>query len=280
MKKTLTLVSVALVALIMSSCVESSEKYQTLLAEKEAIAAEKATMESQYNAAFGIINDVENNLQAIRDAENMLLVKQEGSQREQIVSELIQIKEAMATNRARLDSLGSVLDKANKNNGYLRGQIKKLQDQLKEKETMIADLQAQVAEKDGQIAGLNNQVENLNADLNNANAEIEKITNENNARINEMNAVYYIGATKKELKEKGILTSKYSLRTNVPTQEFTKADKRDLNEIVFNAKKVKLLSTHVEGSYTIVRNGETVTLQITNPEAFWSVTKYLVAIAK
>ena len=68
MKKTLTLVSVALVALIMSSCVESSEKYQTLLAEKEAIAAEKATMESQYNAAFGIINDVENNLQAIRDA--------------------------------------------------------------------------------------------------------------------------------------------------------------------------------------------------------------------
>ena len=280
MKKTLTLVSVALVALIMSSCVESSEKYQTLLAEKESIAAEKATMESQYNAAFGIINDVENNLQAIRDAENMLLVKQEGSQREQIVSELIQIKEAMATNRARLDSLGSVLDKANKNNGYLRGQIKKLQDQLKEKEAMIADLQAQVAEKDGQIAGLNNQVENLNADLNNANAEIEKITNENNARINEMNAAYYIGATKKELKEKGILTSKYILRTNVPTQEFTKADKRDLNEIVFNAKKVKLLSTHVEGSYTIVRNGETVTLQITNPEAFWSVTKYLVAIAK
>ena len=127
---------------------------------------------------------------------------------------------------------------------------------------------------------MNNQVENLNADLNNANAEIEKITNENNARINEMNAVYYIGATKKELKEKGILTSKYILRTNVPTQEFTKADKRDLNEIVFNAKKVKLLSTHVEGSYTIVRNGETVTLQITNPEAFWSVTKYLVAIAK
>ena len=113
MKKVLTVVSVALVALLLSSCVESSKKYQALLAEKEALAVENQKMENEFNATMGIINEVENNLQAIRDAEGILLVKQEGSERDQLVSELLQIKEVMAENHARLDSLNEVLAKSN-----------------------------------------------------------------------------------------------------------------------------------------------------------------------
>ena len=158
MKKVLTILSVALVAVMLSSCVESSKKYQTLLAEKESLSIEAQNLENEFNSAMGIINEVENNLQAIRDAEGILLVKQEGSERDQIISEIIQIKEVMAANHARLDSLSDALAKANRNNANLRAQIKKLQAQLAEKEEMIANLQAQIAEKDGQIANLNTQV--------------------------------------------------------------------------------------------------------------------------
>ena len=286
MKKVLTVVSVALVALLLSSCVESSKKYQALLAEKEALAVENQKMENEFNATMGIINEVENNLQAIRDAEGILLVKQEGSERDQLVSELLQIKEVMAENHARLDSLNEVLAKSNRNNANLRAQVKKLQAQLAEKEEMIASLQAQIVEKDGQIANLNTQVENLNSDLNNANSEIENLTNEKIAQANELNTVYYLGATKKELKAKGIMTNlKNVLKQNVPTEEFTKADMRDLTSIVFNAKKVVVISSHPVDSYSLVPGvGEDgkkiVTLEITNPEAFWNVTKYLVAITK
>lgn len=280
MKKTLSIVSVALVALILSSCVENSKKYQALLAEKQAVEVQKADMENQYNAAIGIINDVENNLQAIRDAEGILLVQQEGSQREQIVSELIQIKEAMSANRARLDSLCMVLEKSNKNVANLRYQIKKLQAQIAEKDQMIADLQNTVAAKDNQIAGLNTQVAGLNKDLEDANATIDQVTNEKTAVINEMNEVYYINATKKELKEMGILTKKFILRNTVPTEMFTKADKRELNEITYTAKKAVILSNHPVASYTLVKGEGTYTLQITDPEAFWSVTKYLVVFTK
>ena len=286
MKKVLTVVSVALVALLLSSCVESSKKYQALLAEKEALAVENQKMENEFNATMGIINEVENNLQAIRDAEGILLVKQEGSERDQLVSELLQIKEVMAENHARLDSLNEVLAKSNRNNANLRAQVKKLQAQLAEKEEMIASLQAQIVEKDGQIANLNTQVENLNSDLNNANSEIENHTNEKIAQANELNTVYYLGATKKELKAKGIMTNlKNVLKQNVPTEEFTKADMRDLTSIVFNAKKVVVISSHPVDSYSLVPGvGEDgkkiVTLEITNPEAFWNVTKYLVAITK
>ena len=270
----------------MSSCVESSKKYQTLLAEKEALAVENQNLENEFNATIGIINEVENNLQAIRDAEGMLTVQQEGSERDQIVSELLQIKERMAENRARLDSLSQVVEKNGKNNANLRAQIKKLQAQIAEKEEMIAGLQAQIEEKDGQIANLNTQVDNLNNDLNNANTQIENLNNQNLAQTDEMNTVYYIGATAKELKAKGIiLSAKKIFKGDVPTEEFTKADMRELNTIVFPVKKAVVLTTHPTESYTLTKGKDAegnkiVTLEITNPEQFWKVTRYLVVLTK
>ncbi len=281
MKKTLTILSVALVAFMLSSCVEKSKKYQQLLAEKEAVVLENQNIEKEYNAALGIISDVENNLSAIRDAEGMMLIENEGStQRDQLNSELIQIKESMAVNRAKLDSLSNVLAKSNKDRSYLRNTVKKLQAQLEEKEATIVAMQEQLAQKDQEIAGLNTTVSNLNEDLSKVNAEKDEQSRLIAEQITEMNTVYYIGAKKKELKEQGILTSKYILRSEVPTEAFTKVDKRELSEITFEGKKITVLSAHPLESYTIVKKDGQVTLQIVDQEAFWSVTKYLVMVTK
>mgnify|MGYP003456002936 FL=1 len=281
MKKTLTILSVALVAFMLSSCVEKSKKYQQLMAEKEAVVLENQNIEREYNAALGIISDVENNLQALRDAEGMMLIKNESdSRRDQLNSELIQIKETMAMNRAKLDSLSSVLDKSNKDRAYLRNTIKKLQAQLAEKEATIVAMQEQIAQKDQEIAGLNTQVSNLNEDLTKVTAEKDEQSRIIADQIAAMNTVYYVGAKKKELKANGILTSKYILRQEVPANAFTQADKRELSEIVFATKKAKVLSAHPTESYTIVVKDKQSVLQITNPELFWSVTKYLVVQTK
>ena len=281
MKKTLTILSVALVAFMLSSCVEKSKKYQQLMAEKDAVVLENKNIEREYNAALGIISDVENNLSAIRDAEGLMLMKNESNtQRDQLNSELIQIKENMAINRAKLDSLSKVLENSNKDRAYLRNTIKKLQAQIAEKEATIAQMQEQLAQKDQEIEGLNTKVNNLNQDLNMANAKNDEQSRLIANQIAEMNKVYYVGASKKELKESGILTSKYILRQEVPAQAFTQADKRELNEVAFDGKKVKVLSAHPVESYTLVNKDNQVILQITNPELFWSVTKYLVAITK
>ena len=281
MKKALTILSVALVAFMLSSCVEKSKKYQQLLAEKEAVVAENQNIEKEYNAALGIISDVENNLSAIREAEGLMLIQGENNtQRDQLNSELIQIKETMAINRAKLDSLSNVIEKSNKDRSQLRSTIKRLKAQIAEKEAVIASLQEQLAQKDQEIEGLNTQVATLNEDLTKVNAEKEEQSRIIADQITELNTVYYLGAKKKELKEKGILTAKYILRQDVPTEAFTKADKRELTEITFEAKKVIVLSAHPTDAYTIVKNENQVVLQISNPESFWSVTKYLVAITK
>ena len=281
MKKTLTILSVALVAFMLSSCVEKSKKYQQLLAEKEAVVVENQNIEKEYNAALGIISAVENNLSAIRDAEGLMLIKAENNtQRDQLNSELIQIKENMAINRARLDSLSNVIEKSNRDRSQLRSTIKKLQAQLAEKEATIVAMQEQLAQKDQEIEGLNTKVNNLNEDLNVANAKNDEQGRLIANQILEMNKVYYIGSSKKDLKEKGILTSKFILRKEVPAEAFTQADKREVKEIAFEGKKVKVLSAHPLESYTIVNKDNQVVIEISNPELFWSVTKYLVAITK
>ena len=66
MKKTLTILSVALVAFMLSSCVEKSKKYQQLLAEKEAVVLENQNIEKEYNAALGILSDVDTSLISLR----------------------------------------------------------------------------------------------------------------------------------------------------------------------------------------------------------------------
>ena len=141
-------------------------------------------------------------------------------------------------------------------------------------------MQEQLAQKDEEIAGLNTQVSTLNEDLTKVNAEKEEQSRIIADQITELNTVYYIGATKKELKASGILTSKFILRKEVPTDSFTKVDKRELTEIVFDTKKAKVLSAHPTESYTIVVKDNQSVLQINNPELFWSVTKYLVVVTK
>ena len=54
---------------------------------------------------------------------------------------------------------------------------------------------------------------------------------------------------------------------------------------VFNTKKAVVLTNHPANSYNLVKGvdaegAKIVTLEITNPEAFWGVTKYLVVLTK
>lgn len=282
MKKTFKILVVVLATgLLTTSCVEKSKKYQQLLSEKEAAVVENQQIEAEYNNALGIISDVENNLQAIREAEGLMMMNNENlAGREKLNAELNQIKEAMALNGVRLDSLNDVLQNSKRDNKQLRSTIKKLQAQLEEKTRVIDSLQIQINERDNQITGLNVKVENLNADIKEVQAINDSQAQTIADQIVQMNTVYYMAATKKELKENGILNSKYILNKEVPTEKFVQVDKRELDKITLEAKKAVVLSAHPVNSYKIVKNENTITLQINNPEQFWSVTKYLVISTK
>ena len=62
---------------------------------------------------------------------------------------------------------------------------------------------------------------------------------------------------------------------------FTQIDIRTTKEIKLYSKRAELLTTHPAKSYELVKDDKgQLTLKITNPKEFWSVSKYLVIQVK
>ena len=62
---------------------------------------------------------------------------------------------------------------------------------------------------------------------------------------------------------------------------FTQVDIRTTKEIKLYSKRAELLTTHPSGSYELVKDDKgQLTLKITNPTEFWSVSRYLVIQVK
>lgn len=62
---------------------------------------------------------------------------------------------------------------------------------------------------------------------------------------------------------------------------FTQIDIRTTKEIKLYSKRAELLTTHPTGSYELVKDDKgQLTLKITNPAEFWSVSRYLVIQVK
>lgn len=84
--------------------------------------------------------------------------------------------------------------------------------------------------------------------------------------------------TRSDLKEEKILVNGEVLKSDKFNKRyFTKIDIRNTKEIALDSKKAKVLTSHPANSYTLTTgsNGHLV-LKITNTNAFWSMSKYLV----
>ena len=156
---------------------------------------------------------------------------------------------------ARLKKMVAENEKASKE---LKGVISNLEKQLEAKNSELAALAEQLKQKDIHIAELNSIIDGL--------------TQENTAQ--ELRMI----EKEKELKNEKILSGgDILLEKEANMDYFTATDRNDISEIATHAKRAKLLSAHPEGSYAFEKdaNGMDV-LRITDKNAFWSLTRYLV----
>ena len=87
--------------------------------------------------------------------------------------------------------------------------------------------------------------------------------------------------TKKELKEQRIIDGDRVLESNFNKSYFTKIDIRVEKEIKLYSKYAKILTMHPSDSYTLEKDAnKQYVLRITNPQIFWSTSKYLVILVK
>lgn len=243
-----------------------------------------AQKDSEINDLMGTINDIEEGFQQISEAENRvsLIKKGEGVNKKQQLKEDVQfIANRMKQNRELLAKLEKQLANGTLQSEQLKKTIANLAKQLEAKDKQLQQLRQELDSKDIHIAELDETINNLHTKSNRLTSVNRKQGETINSQDKQLNTAWYVFGTKKELKEQHIIGGGKVMTGNFNKNYFTKVDIRDVSEIKLMSKSAKLLTTHPSSSYTLVRDAnKQYTLRITNPQIFWSTSKYLVVQVK
>ena len=157
-----------------------------------------------------------------------------------------------------------------------------LQSQLDEKTAQLESLQKELEAKNVRIAELDDAVAGLNTDVNNLQSDNESKSKTVAAQDKALNTAWFVYGTKSELKDQKIIQKGEVLKTGDFNKDyFTEIDIRTDKEIKLYSKGAKLLTSHPAGSYTLVKDAKgQYILKITDPNQFWSVSRYLVIQVK
>ncbi len=244
----------------------------------------------QYLAAF---NEIQENLNKIKQKENIITVQTSGVEgelsddvKDQINDDILTIYQLMEQNKIKLDEMKKQLKRSKYKNKELLKTIQLYEEQLQAKDKEINTLKNKLAELNINIEQLNQEIADLKTNID----TMKELTQEQQQKIKEQEEMiytaYYIIGTKKELIEKGALTregllAKLEISGDFNKDNFTKIDTREVTEIPIMAKKVEIMSKHPSSSYQLVEdNGIINAIKITDPAAFWETSKFLVIMTK
>ena len=243
-----------------------------------------AQKDSEINEMMGTLNDIEEGFRLINEAENRvaLLKNGEGTSKKQNLKENIQfIAERMKQNRELIAKLQKQLESSTLTGGQLKKTIDNLTAQLEEKDKQLLALREELDKKDIHISELDETIGNLNTNVSNLSADNQQKAETINAQDKQLNTAWYVFGTKKELKGQHILEGGKVMNGNFNKNYFTKVDIRNTTEIKLYSKSAKLLTAHPASSYSLTHDAsKQYVLRITNPQIFWSTSKYLVVLVK
>ena len=286
--KKLLLLSVCVA--MFSSCGEM-KKNEALKARNDSLNVALAERDAELEGIMEAFNEVQEGFRLINEAENRVDLqagKVEGlSATQKIREDILFISEKLQSNRTRIAELEEQL----KNSKYASSQLKKtisnLKLELDAKSQQIETLRTELASKNIRIAELDDAVAGLTQNVADLVAE-NKVKDAMVATQDKaLNAGWFVFGTSSELKDQKIISKKLLQKTKVLENKdfnkdyFTQIDIRTDKEIKLYSKDAKLLTAHPEGTYELVKDDkDQLTLKITNPNKFWSVSRYLVIEVK
>ncbi len=283
--KHLKLLVVALAAVSLAACgsrekssdlanIEQSDSLQRIISQKD----------NEINDIMETFNQIQEGLREINEAENRVNIVKSGEgadKRHQIIENIQFISSTMKQNRALIAKLRQQLREGSVKGDQLKKTIDNLVKQLDEKDLQLRQLRAELDAKDIHIAALDETINNLNSNVSNLKTESSQKTETINAQDKQLNTAWFVFGTKKELKEQRIIDGNKVLESNFNKSYFTKIDIRIEKEVKLFSKSAKILTMHPSSSYTLDRDANKMyVLRITNPQLFWSTSKYLVIVVK
>ena len=281
--KKLFFASLCLAALV--GCQDNKSKVDNAVtAERDSLNKVIAQKDNEINDIMSTFNQIEEGLREIGQAEGRISVARdgEGASRTQRIAENMQfIQQTMQQNRELIDKLRTQLRESSINGEQLKKTIESLALQLEEKDKQLQQLRAELDAKDIHIMDLDEKIANLNTNVSNLSSESAKKSETISAQDKQLHTAWFVFGTKKELKDQQILKNGKVLQGNFNKEYFTKVDIRVDKEIKLYSRSAKMLTSHPSSSYTLQRDAnKQYVLRITDPQNFWSVSRYLVITVK
>ena len=240
--------------------------------------------DNEINDMMGTLNEIQEGFREINEAENRVTLAKdgEGASKSQQIRENIQfISSTMKRNRELIAKLRQQLRQSSLRGDQLRQTIENLVKQLNDKDQQLQELRAQLDAKDIHISELDEAIDNLNTNVADLNKDNARKTETISTQDMQLNTAWYVFGTKKELKAQRIIEGNKVMQGNFNKSYFTKIDIRVDKTIPLYSKSVKVLTLHPSSSYTLQQDAsKQYVLHITNPQIFWSTSKYLVIMVK
>ena len=275
----------AMCAIAMASCNENAKKAEAQArAERDSLNQVIAQKDDEINDMMTTLIDIEDGFREITEAQNRVTLAKsgEGTNTKQRITENFQfIQSMMQQNKDLINKLKQQVRESSIKGDKLKKVIASLTEQMETKDKQIAELVEQLEMKDIHIGELKYEIGSLKDDQRSLQDENEAQSKTINAQDKQLNTAWFAYGTKDELKKQRILDGGKVLQSNFNKEYFTKIDIRVDKEIKLYSKSAKLLTTHPAGSYTLQPDAnKQYVLRITDPQTFWSTSKYLVVQVK
>ena len=275
----------AVCMLALASCNQGPSKAELAAAQSvDSLKQIVSQKDNEINDMLSTFGEIEEGFRQISEAENRVAVAQkgEGASSKQRIRENIQfIQNTMKQNKELINKLKQQLRESSVKSDALRKLVETMTEQMEEKEQQMQTLRAQLDEKEIQIMDLEENVANLNTDVKELTAESNERAQTISVQDKQLNAAWFVFGTKNELKEQQILVDGKVLQSSFNKEYFTKIDIRVDKEIKLYSSSAKLLTSHPSSAYTLQRDAnKQYVLRITDPQLFWSTSKYLVVLVK
>lgn len=273
-------------AFLLSSCVGEYKKQL----ESDSITIAQLTTDYNEAATFNdslmlLMGDIYTGLDSINIQEGLLYNMSIGEGRDrraEIRNNLSAIRARLASNKELLEKMEVRLKESGNQNSVLAKTIEQMKTRLSQQDEKINMLEVQLSEARDSIDALSNRLADSQeqAQMESEAKEAAQAAYQN--AENQLNTVYYAIGTNKELKQNGLLEKKFLGQTKIMKGDFnenyfTKEDKRTFKEIYTGSKKVKIWTNMPQSSYEIVEGpNKDKIIKITDPNAFWSLSPFLI----
>ena len=228
------------------------------------------------------VTTMSDGMNAIAQQENMIFNNggNEGTSldKEQLKSHLETLANTLTEQRSKIKALTDSLKARGADLSKMQGLIDNLTRQLEEKDKVIAQLRLDVEQKNFSIADLQKKLNVAMA----GSAKYEQRAAKAEKELATITSAYVLMGTKEALLDGGYIDKRKHVQTEtMPKGDFTKVNIYQFTELDIPTRSPKLLTDHPRKSYSIEKiDKENRKLVITNPQLFWSSSRYLIIQVK